>query len=173
MKNFFLKFFALLFFVLLTGTASFGQTSTIAGATATIINPLTISATNNLQFGDIAVSSSNGAVALSWDGSASYLGGVTDGNLSATPMPAQFRVTGDPNRAFSISLPVAVILVNQIDGISTMSAEEFTSEVGNSSVLDEFGERFFLVGATLYISAFQAQGNYSSIDQFVVTVNYN
>src|SRR5437762_9349774 len=95
--------------ILIAGsTASFAQASATASASATIITPISISKTVDMNFGNIAVSAStSGTVVLSTAGSRTTggSGGVTLPSTTGTVAAASFTVSGEPSLTYDITLP--------------------------------------------------------------------
>ena len=139
-----------------------GVASQHAAAAALQINKV-----QDLAFGSYAATQSQGGTVTinPATGGKTVTGPLVD--FGAAHQRAQFHVTGDPDAAFSITLP-SQITINR--GGDTMTVNAFTSSPSGSGVLDGTGSVELYVGATLTLSANQAAGNYS--DPFTVTVNY-
>lgn len=161
----------LLSFVFLSlGGKCFSQTSASATftASATIIRPIGITTTSNMNFAGIDAKS-GGAVTLRPDNSRSTSGDVTLAGSSMVSA-ATFEVTGEAGFAFSISLPQEKYRLsngseNMLIGDFTSSLEKGGNLVGGSSTVR--------VGATLEVNPNQTPGNYKSTSPMSVTVNYN
>ncbi len=141
-------------------------------ATATVIDPIEITAGAVLDFGSFAASAA-GDVVMGADGTRSSTGPVlvTAENGAA----ASFDVSGTPDMAYSITLPTSDVTLSdgELIGESTMTMSSFTASeaLDGSAVLDGSGAANFTVGASLAVSAGQAPGVYTG--QFSVTVDYN
>jgi hypothetical protein len=100
------KFNKILFFIsilfLSFSVHSFGQVSATATASATIITPIAISKTVDMNFGNIAVSGTGGTVVLAPAGTRTSTGGVTLPVVAGTVAAASFTVTGLSTYTFSI-----------------------------------------------------------------------
>jgi hypothetical protein len=142
-----------------------------ADASATIITPISISKTADMNFGNIAVSASaGGTVILAPAGTRTTTGNVTLPATTGSPAAAAFTVTGQGNYTYSITLPSSATLS---DGQShTMSVGSFTSTPSSTGTLSS-GTQNITVGATLTVAAGQATGTYTTSSPFTVTVNYN
>ena len=81
---------------------------------------------------------------------------------------AKFKVKGDKNFSYSVSLPGSVTLTNS--GNQAIIVNNFTSEPPGSGVVSNNGNSTLWVGATLNIGVNQNAGNYSG--SYDVTVNY-
>ena len=148
------------------------QVSATATGTATVITPIAISNTVNMNFGNIAVSPVNaGTVILSPAGSRTTggAGGVTLPVVAGTVTAAAFNVTGLGSSTYSITLPSSYIISS---GGNNMTINNFTSTPSGTGVLSS-GAQTIQVGATLYVAAAQAAGTYTNGTGFPVQVNYN
>lgn len=140
-----------------------------ARAAATIIQPITIENTRDLNFGDIAVNStSGGTVVLPTTGERSSTGGVTLPATTGTVTSARFIVTGVDGYAFSIQLPNSITLSGTGDPMTVSSIVSTPSANGTIN-----GETEILVGATLEVNANQTPGLYENTEDLTVTVDYN
>ena len=162
-----IKIFSLAIAVIGFSATSFAQVSATATATSTIVTPIAISKTVDMNFGNVAVSSSAGTVVLAAEGTRSATGGVTLPATSGTVAAAQFTVTGESGYTYSVTLPVS----NTVKfGSNTMTVNTFVS---NTTGKLTGGTEILKVGATLNVGASQAAGTYISEAPFTVTVNYN
>jgi hypothetical protein len=173
MKN---KFIAIAVLAMGFSIQTFAQSSATAEATATLVNPISIVATTNMDFGTIAASNANGNVLLTYGGVATANGGVT--LVSGTPSAALFTVSGEGGSSFSINYPPTSILLKS--GLNELVVNAFTySNSGDatgtlSGVSGETGTAAIAVGATLEVPANAPAGIYTNTDDdFTMTVNYN
>jgi hypothetical protein len=151
----------------------FGQSSATATATATIVTPISIANAGDMNFGNIAVSSSaGGTVVLAPAGTRTTTGSVTLPATTGTFSAAHFNVTGNPNYSYAITLPSTPTTVTYA-ATNTMTVNVFTSDPTPTGLLDGTGKQTINVGATLNVSAAQAAGTYVSGTPFTVSVNYN
>lgn len=149
-----------------------GQTeiSDAASTSATIITPIAISKTVDLNFGNI-VAGTAGTVTVGTDDSRSSTGGVT--LPTATPgtiTAAQFDVTGLANATYSITVPASFNVTGPGDD---MEVSTFVTDPTPTGTLDGSGEQTISVGATLAVGANQTAGTYTNADALVITVAYN
>lgn len=151
---------------------SFAQVTASASAAATIVTPIAISKTVDMNFGNVAVqSTTSGTVVLAPTGSRSRTDGVTLPATNGTVSAAAFTVTGAVGYSYVVTLPESVIVVS---GENDMTVDNFTSSLGVSNTGTITGGSVTLsVGATLNVDAAQPAGLYSSASNFNVTVNYN
>ena len=165
-----------LFVLILLGCSinnAFAQqtSSATATASATIITPISIAKTADMNFGNIAVSTgSGGTVVLAPAGTRTTTGGVSLPATAGSPAAAAFTVTGQGNYTYAITLTTSATLS---DGAShTMTIGTFTSNPSSTGTLSS-GTQNITVGATLTLSAAQTAGAYTTSTPFTVTVNYN
>ncbi len=155
-------------------TISFGQTgaSATAKTSATVITPISITKSVYLDFGTLAVNSTNGGtVVLVPAGTRTPTGGVTLPNISGSPAAAKFTVSGQASSTYAITLPTSSITLTDGSGHS-MSVGTFTSTpsgTGNTGT----GSEDVLVGATLTVQPGQVAGLYTNNSDLVVKVDYN
>jgi len=147
------------------------QVTATASTSATIITPIAIEKTVDMNFGNVAVSPDDaGTVVLSTEGTRSKTGGVTLPVTTGTFTSAEFNVTGETDATYSISLPAAEISLS--NGTETMTVGNFISSPTTTGVLTG-GAQTITVGATLNVAAGQASGIYTNDSDLFVTVNYN
>ena len=152
------------------GGAAFCQTSATASfnASATIIKPIGITTTSNMNFAYLDANS-GGAVILTPDNTRISTGTVALADNTSVSAAA-FKVTGEEGFAFSITLPQKEFILG--NGNENMIIKDFTSSLaGGESVTG--GSKVVRVGATLNIHANQSPGVYNSRTPMNVTVNYN
>lgn len=149
-----------------TATASIG---------ATVVQPIAITKTADLNFGNFAADdATSGTVVISTAGARSFTGGATGVSAgTGTVSAASFTVTGEGTSTFSITLPSsAVTLTHATDATKTMSVSTFTSNPSATGALTA-GSATVTVGATLSVAAAQTTGVYSNSTGLPVTVAYN
>ena len=165
------KFFALTIALLAITISSFAQVSATATTTATIITPIAISKTVDMNFGNIAVSPTiAGTVVLTPAGTRTKTGGVTLPAVAGTVTAASFNVTGLGTSTYAITLPSTITLNGTPTG--TMTVNSFVSTPSGTGALTA-GAQTVLVGGTLNVGAAQAAGVYTNTTDMTVTVNYN
>jgi hypothetical protein len=165
-----IKIFTLAIIALGFSTASFAQVSATATASGTIVTPIAITKTVDLNFGNMAVSATAGTVILAPAGTRTITGGVTLPANTGTVTAAEFNVTGQAGYTYSITLPTTPTTV--ASGANTMTVNAFTSTPSSTGTLTA-GAETIKVGATINVGANQAAGTYTSATPFTVTVNYN
>ncbi|WP_343305613.1 DUF4402 domain-containing protein [Chitinophaga niabensis] len=166
-----LWFFLAVFTMSGFATGAFAQETASATATATIVTPISITKTADMNFGNVAVRSSTaGSVILTPAGARTTTGGVTLPANNGTVAAAAFTIGGTGNYTYSITLPSTDLTITS--GANTMTVNAFTSNPSAVGTLSS-GSQTLTVGATLNVSAAQPAGTYVSTVPFDVTVNYN
>ena len=159
----------ILFLSIITVNSLFSQASATANftASATIIQPIGITTTNNMQFANIDAKN-GGAVILTPDNTR-----ITNGDIElaegGTVSAATFEVTGQTGFAFGISLPQGSHRL--ISGSENMILQDFTTNHDGSSIAGD--GKTIKVGASLIVNPNQQPGNYKTNGDLQVTVNYN
>ena len=173
MKKRITKLFALAIVMFAFTAGSFAQVSATATASATIVAPITINKTVDMNFGNVAVGAVAGTVVLTPASVRSTTGGTTLPAVTGTVSAASFTVGGEPNFTYSITLPAAATTISS--GANNMTVDTWTSNptVVAGGTLSGAGTQTLLVGGTLNVNASQAAGSYTSAIPFTVTVNYN
>jgi hypothetical protein len=165
-----LKLFTVVIIMAVFSIEAFSQVTASATATATIISPIAIAKTVDMNFGNVAVGAVAGTVVLSPAGVRTPGGGVTLPATTGTVAAASFDVTGQSGFTYSITLPAAATTISF--GANTMTVDTWTSSPTPTGTLTG-GAETLTVGATLHVGASQAPGTYVSGTPFDVTVNYN
>lgn len=169
-----IKIFITSILLLVTGTSGFAQSVARAGATASVITPITITKLTDMNFGNVAVTSGTGGSVIlttSDTRSAGGSGGVTLPSTSGTVAAAAFTVSGAPGFTYGITLPSSCILT---DGSShTMTVSSFVSSPSASGTISSGGSQTLKVSATMTVAPAQAPGSYTNTAAVPVTVNYN
>lgn len=159
----------ILFLSIITVNSLFSQASATANftASATIIQPIGITTTNNMQFANIDAKN-GGAVILTPDNTR-----ITNGDIElaegGTVSAATFEVTGQTGFAFGISLPKGSYRLSS--GSESMLLQDFTTNYDGSSIAGD--GKTIKVGASLIVNPNQQPGNYKTNGDLQVTVNYN
>ncbi|MGM1054434.1 MAG: DUF4402 domain-containing protein [Bacteroidota bacterium] len=146
------------------------QTSATANftASATIIQPITITTTSDMNFANIDAKD-GGQIILTPESTRTGSGGIVLAgaeNLSA----ATFIISGQSGYTYDISLPDDTYTLT--NGIESMVINNFTSSSGNGNLIADESQ-IIRVGATLNVNPNQTPGFYSTPAPLNVTVNYN
>ena len=172
MKNL-TKLFATAAIIIAGTNVSFAQATATAAASATIITPITITKTADMNFGNVAVSAATaGTVVLAPAGTRTTggAGGVTLPSTTGTVAAASFTVSGQASYTYAITLPTSATITSSGN---TMTVNGFTSTPSATGTLSSGGTQTLTVGATLNVAAAQAVGTYTNSSAVPVTVNYN
>lgn len=174
MKNF-TKFLAILTAVLVFGVNASAQISATSTATAVIYSALTISCTQDLDFGVLIPSSTTaGTMAIDATGTATPTN-ITE-HPSSNPVPALFLVVGEPDETYDIAINDEDLPIAISDGGNSMNITAIVSnpaEGVNAGLLNGSGQQIITVGATLAVPQNQLAGNYTNATAITVTINYN
>jgi len=153
--------------------ASFAQATATAAASATIITPITIAKTVDMNFGNVAVSATlAGTAVLAPAGirTTGGAGGVTLPATVGTVTAATFTVSGQASYTYAVTLPSTATITSSGH---TMTVNAFTSSPSATGLLSSGGSQTLTVGATLNVAAGQSAGTYTNASGVPVTVNYN
>ena len=165
--------FCLMLIIIIAGNSCivFAQSTGTASADAHVVMPITMSLVNNMNFGNIAVSSvSGGTVVLNSGSSRMSTSGVTLPATAGTVSAASFTVAGAPSYTYAITLPGTATLTS---GSHTMTINSFVSTPSGIGTLSSGGTQVLTVGATLSVGASQSPGAYTNAGGVPVVVNYN
>lgn len=164
------KLFLLSLLMVAFSAGTFAQVSATANASATIITPIAIANTADMEFGNVAVNATPGTVVLTPAGVRSVTGGCTLPAVTGTVNAAAFTVTGLAGATYSITLPAGATTISS--GANNMTVDTWTSSPTPTGTLTG-GSENLTIGATLNVAGGQAPGTYTSATPFTVTVNYN
>jgi hypothetical protein len=142
-----------------------------ASASATIVTPIGITKSVDLNFGNIAAGTTASTVKIDTVGARTVLTGTAI--LPATtgsPTAAKFQVTGTPSFSYGVTPPGVVTIVS---GGNNMTVDTWvTNPTGLSGgLLSAGGTQPLTVGGVLHVAAGQAAGVYTAT--FNITVVYN
>ncbi|MCB7480122.1 DUF4402 domain-containing protein [Christiangramia sediminis] len=161
----------LLFLFIALSVQQFCSAQASASATvnsrATVIDPIKIDKTVDLDFGNIISAYNPGQVILSPDGSRVAYGVQISNSIPGTVNPAEAIVTHGNNN-YSITLPEQFTLYNQENPNQILIIDRFTVQPQEGNLID-----IIKIGATLNLEANQTSGFYTNSSGFNVTVSYN
>ncbi len=151
------------------GSQAFAQASASATveSRATVIDPIQIDKTVDLDFGNIITAYNPGSVILSPDGSRVAFGVQISNSIPGNVTPAEAVVTHGNNN-YSITLPESFLLYNQENPNQVLRIDQFTVAPQEGDVMD-----IIRIGGTLNLEANQLSGFYTNSEGFNVTVSYN
>lgn len=169
----FIFFLIALFVTILSMQHVNAQISATAETAAEIVSTLQITKEADLNFGSIfSPRNGGGTVTVNIDNQRTannvQLPTATGGSVTA----AQFKVSGEPNAAFTIIFPYSFNVVNVDNPDAQMLVDNFTSNVTSPSTLDANGEKTIRIGATLHVYNYQALGIYKNTSDLKITVAY-
>ena len=167
--------------LLLTTNVSAQLTASATGS-GTIVAPLTITQTANMNFGNVAVGASGGTVVLTPAAGRTPTGDVQlAATNTGTVAAAGFNITGEGSYTYAITVPSGNYTITHTNTTDVMEISTFTATTTNTiggsspdytSTLSS-GVDAILVGATLTVSASEVAGVYTNATGFNVTVAYN
>jgi len=147
-------------------TSANAAATATATATAEVLETLTLTAVNDLNFGQIAANS-GGTVTVNANSSVSSTGSLIS---TGTRAPATFDVTGTANTTVGVTLPAAAVNLTRTGGTETMSLAGFNSNPNGAFQINASGTASFSVGGTLTVNGSQVPGSY--VGTFPVSVEY-
>ena len=156
-------------FLLLCSSQLLAQASASATveSRATIIDPIKIDKTVDLDFGNVISAYTPGTVILSPDGSRVAYGVQLSSSIPGNVAPAEAVVTHGNNN-YAITLPDSFTLYHKENPNQVLVIDNFTVEPLAGDETD-----ILRIGATLNLEANQTAGYYTNSDGFNVTVSYN
>jgi hypothetical protein len=143
-----------------------------APTSATVITPITISKTVDMNFGNLVATTAGGAIVLPTTGARTGPAAILLGTQNGTVSAASFTVTGETDFTYAITLPAAFNVSNTDTTPATMEVGTFVSSPDATGTLAA-GTETLLVGATITLLADQAAGDYTNATGMIVTVLYN
>jgi hypothetical protein len=168
MKKIIMSLFTIVMVVGLSNNLNAQNTTTVLGdVSAIIITPITITNTNDLNFG--AIVDGTGTVTMSTAGVRTTDYQAFAGNQAGTVTAASFDIAGQGAYTYAITLPTDDVTLTE-SGSGTMTVNSFVSNPSGTGTLTA-GAGSVLVGATLNVVQGQETGVYDG--SFDVTVAYN
>ncbi|MBK6802887.1 DUF4402 domain-containing protein [Novosphingobium sp.] len=147
-------------------TSAHAAATATATATAEVLETLTLTAVDDLNFGQIAANT-GGTVTVNADSTVASTGTLIS---TGTRAPATFTVTGSASTSVVVTLPSAAVNLTRSGGTETMSLDTFNSNPNGAFQLSAAGTGAFSVGGTLTVANGQVPGSYSGT--FPVSVEY-
>ena len=156
------------------------QASSAQGdASASVIEPLTATALEDLSFGAITVGTDGGTLVVAANGAGAQVGGsvrqMCSNAAQCQTHPAHFAVSGEAGRSYRVNLPDSLLAQGDrtgtsltVDSLSFASRNRSTADGGQ---LDVDGKDTFSVGGTLQVPAGTPADIYRA--QFPVIVSYD
>lgn len=159
--------FILLSFLLCSQAFAQASASAALNSRATVIDPIQIDKTVDLDFGNVISAYNPGQVILSPDGSRVAYGVQISNSMPGNVTPAEAVVTHGNNN-YSITLPESFLLYNQENPNQVIQIDQFTVAPQEGALRD-----IIRIGGTLNMEANQLSGYYTNSAGFNVTVSYN
>ena len=181
-----LKIIAIAIVLLGIEANSFAQITINPSASGTIVQTITFTKQADLDFGNMAVTTTAGLCILDPMGGIPNRTGTLGVVLPAfigTPTAAAFTVTGAAGESFTITIPqigIHIIHTLPVATSDNMLVDTYTCSSTDNLAPDKWrmqldvltGDAIFYVGGTCHVSASQLAGYYTLASGFPVTVNY-
>ncbi len=129
------------------------STRSVVGAT--IVRPLSLTNSSDMNFGTVLPNDSGGIMSIFPNGDITALGVTVSDKTEVKP--GEFKIVGTHNQAYFITFPQAATLAS---GAGTISVVTFMHDAGGTPTLDDDGKGLFNIGATLKIGAGPVAGTY-------------
>lgn len=144
------------------------QAATATG-NALVIYPVTVTKTQDMDFGYLAVTGAAGTAVLEPNADAfSMTGGVSQ--VGGAPHCAEFAGAAQSSSVVNIKLPNKATTLTRAGGTETMTVDNWTLQGQSKRTLAKAQSFTFRVGGTLNVAANQVEGVYTGT--FDVTVQY-
>jgi hypothetical protein len=157
--------------LLLIGSSpsTFSQGTAYANIFATVIAPIGISMATDNDFGAIVVSKKNASLSLSSGTEVTASGIKLDQNGTATV--ASFSLTDTNHSTFDITLPREIIKIGE-NNLNALIVSNFSSINILTSTLNGM-RREVTIAANIHVADNQLINDYTALNPFPVTLNYN
>jgi len=163
--------FLFLLIVIYTGKIySQASASANVNARAIVVDPIKISKSIDLNFGNVIAGYTPGTLILSPDG-ARTANGVQISNAIPGEVSAAEAVVTHGEYNYSITVPESLTLFNENNPNQIMIINQF--RVAPLPGISNLGDDILKIGATLNLEANQSPGFYNNSEGFNVTVSYN
>jgi hypothetical protein len=162
-------YFIIFMLSLITGTL-FGQGTSSATASATIVTSVGAEKSGDINFGHFSTGYTQGTIVVGSDGVRTSTGGVklsTNENGAITFI----NIIGS-SFVYDITVQTDPVIINRIAGTESMKVNLFRMPPVTKNVPDT-DNTSFPIGASLTVGAFQTGGYYTSKLPFSITVNFN
>ncbi|MFP4470101.1 MAG: DUF4402 domain-containing protein [Bacteroidales bacterium] len=163
---------SLLLLMFTIGNAS-AQSTITSEAFAEIVEVLTATETDQLNFGRFSTDVSGGDIIISPDGNRTIQGSII--GVAGAYGPGVFQVTGAPEASFTVQLPQGPAVLIHQQTSKTMLVEDWITDppLENGPVTLSNGERVISLGATLNVGSYDDNpiGIYSGTFQLVFAYN--
>ncbi|OJU09896.1 MAG: hypothetical protein BGN86_10210 [Caulobacterales bacterium 68-7] len=158
----------------LAATPALAQSASGSGS-ITILRPLTVTKTADLQFGTVVrPSTGSGTAVISAAGARSVTGGVAALSSGATPQAAAFTVAGEGGQSISVTVPSSFNVTNGTDTLSVTTSNDLSGSASAQTLSNAVGASGSLavhVGGTVTVASTNSTGAYTGT--FTVSAAYN
>lgn len=163
------KLLLLAIVVLGISAVSFGQTTLTATTTADLLTPISIGLGENMDFGTVAASGTEGTIKLGFDNTREETGGAS-ALATREGKCAVFNVEGSGTENIVVSYTTGSI---DLDGPSTgVKVGSFEANCGTGVEALVGGKLEIIIKAILTVPADALAGTYTNANELFVTVNY-
>jgi hypothetical protein len=140
---------------------------------AEVISVFSASETSQMNFGRFSPGPEGGLIVLTPEGTISVLGSVFSG--TGMHNAASFNITGDNNATFSISIPMAPVILAHTSSARTMLVTDWVSQPSsgiNAGMLRN-GTQVAYVGATLNVGTLNDNPVGIYTGTYAITFDFN
>jgi hypothetical protein len=157
--------------LMLTGLTVVAKAQQYASATASasIVNPMIATTTQEMYFGKLTAGSDAGKIVLSPSSIPAVTAGLKFAPSNKTAVAASFKITAN-NEAYAITVQPEPIIISSVSGKESMRIHSFNYTSSTKNLLNTRTETL-LIGATLTLSS-QAPQTSVSDTLFTITANY-
>ena len=150
---------------LVPGLAMAASTNGSGTGKAKIVQPVTATSTQDLNFGTMLGKANT--VTVSTSGTRTATDGTSLVNDNNTASAGVFSVTGPNNQPITVSLPSSATVTSSTN---SMTISNFTSDKSGSQTLDNTGALTINIGGDLAVTEGQATGDYTG--SYTITITY-
>jgi len=148
-----------------------------AGASATIITPITLTKDTDMDFAEVIATAEGGTVVLTASATPSLTATGVSAGQGGAAAAAKFTVGGQTGYTYAISFPAPTATLTHSGGSATMTVNNFTASfadnittLGGHTLSATAASNAFYVGGTLNVGPDQLAGTYTGTVS--VSANY-
>lgn len=134
----------------------------------TLIKPLTLQRTADLDFATLGVTTGGSATIDPFTGAMSVTSGLI--HIGGTPSPARYSGAATKQTVVNIRVPKQPVLIRRVGGTETLSVSDFTLDGQDKRSLAQAQSFTFAVGARITVPAGTMEGLYTG--EIDVTIQY-
>lgn len=147
---------------------AFAQESATGTSTTTVIAPITITAGNNLAFGNVTEDGTGGTVTVTAAATATATGATGAQAVDGTVTAGAFNVGGETGNVYTITLPsTTTSLTGASAGAPTIAVSGLNTNIAEGTIGTD---NTFYVGGIITLSGGQVADSYEGT--YSVTVQY-